>query len=92
MTRLCRWLLATGIILALPACATTPQLPETVKVLVPVPCEIEQVPSTELPVAEDGANVARKAAVAAARIELLKAENTRLRAANDTPCPTEIDQ
>jgi hypothetical protein len=90
MTRLQRWLVAMGIILLVPACATTPELPKEVRIPIPVPCEIEQVPATELPVAEPDANVARKAAVAAARIELLKAENTRLRAANNSPCPTEI--
>lgn len=90
MTRLQRWLVAMGIILLVPACASTPELPKEVRIPIPVPCEIEQVPATELPVAEADANVARKAAVAAARIELLKAENTRLRAANNSPCPTEI--
>ena len=70
------------------ACSTTPQLPTEVRIPVPVPCEIEQVPETELPVASPDANVAEKATVAAARIELLKAENTRLRAANNRPCPS----
>ena len=69
-----------------------PTVPRTIPVPIPVPCEIEQVPKTELPVAEEGANVARKAQVAAARIELLTAENERLRAANNQPCPTEIPE
>lgn len=85
-----RLTLAALAALSLSACATTPQLPKEVRIPIPVPCEIEQVPATELPVAEPDANVARKAAVAAARIELLKAENTRLRAANTSPCPKEL--
>lgn len=73
------------------ACASTP-MPEKTYIPVPIPCEIEQVAKTELPTASPDANVAGKAAVAAARIELLKAENERLRAANNRPCPTEIEQ
>ena len=81
-----------GIIpLTLAACAGS-ALPKEVYIPVPIPCEIEQVPSTELPTASPDANVAGKAAVAAARIELLKAENERLRAANTNPCPTEIEE
>ena len=89
MTRLQRWLAAMGIILLVPACATSPRLPKEVFIPIPVPCEIVQVPETELPVAEPDANVARKAAVAAARIELLLAENLQLRAANNNPCTPE---
>lgn len=91
MSRLQRWLRHVGIILTAPlslaACSTTPSVPEKVYIPIPVPCEVEQVPETELPVAEDEANVARKAAVAAARIQLLLAENLQLRAANNNPCP-----
>lgn len=88
MTRL---IVATFASVTLAACSTTPQLPKEVRIPIPVPCEIEQVPSTTLPVASPDANVAEKALVAAARIELLKAENIRLRAANSSPCPTEIE-
>jgi len=90
MTRIQRWMAATGIILALPACASTQSLPETVLVPIPAPCEIEQVTPSGLPVAEPGANVARKAQVAAARIMILLADRERLIAANTNPCPKEL--
>lgn len=80
------------LLLALPACAGTPSLPKRTLIPIPVPCEVEQVPETDLPVAPKGANVAQLAAYAAAVIELLKAENTRLRAANDGPCPTDLPE
>lgn len=87
MTRLQRWLVAVGIVLIAPACATTPQLPKETLVPVPVPCEIEQVETSELPVAAPGASIAEKAKVAAARIKLLLADRERLVAANTNPCP-----
>lgn len=74
-------------LMALPACASTPDLPKTVKVPVPIPCEIEQVPQTELPQVTDDMNVFDAAKVRMAQLKLLIAENTRLRAANTSPCP-----
>lgn len=85
-----RAVLALALGAHLAACASGPEIPKETRVPIPVPCEIEQVPATELPTAEPDANMARLAAIAAAIIELLKAENERLRAANNNPCPTEI--
>lgn len=92
MTRLFRHWLLRGLIflapLGLAACATPGQrLPEEVLVPVPVPCEVEQVEQTGLPVASPDADIFERAQVAAARIKLLLAENERLRAANTNPCP-----
>jgi hypothetical protein len=90
MTLLQRFLLATGIILMIPACQTATQLPKEVRVPVPVPCEIEQVPKTELPQVSPTDGLFRLAQIALAKIGLLEAENERLRAANNDPCPTEF--
>lgn len=91
MTRTLKYWLLRGYIFFLPllatACATTPGLPKETLVPVPVPCEIEQVPKTELPDASPGADIFELAKVAAARIKLLMADNERLRAANTSPCP-----
>lgn len=91
MTRILRRWLLRGYILFFPltlmACTTTQQLPREVRVPVPVPCEVEQVEETALPTAGPDADIAELAKVAAARIKLLLAENTRLRAANNNPCP-----
>lgn len=78
--------------LLLSACGATVTVPKEVYIPVPVPCEIEQVEQTELPTAPAGSNVAKKAATAMAQILLLKAENERLRAANNNPCPTELPE
>lgn len=88
MTRLKRWLIAAGITLLVPACATTQRLPEEVLIPVPVPCEVEQVPPIELPQVRPDMNVFEAAKVRMAQLKLLLAENTRLRAANTNPCPS----
>lgn len=84
------WLLR-GYVFLLPlllcACATTPDVPKVVKVPVPVACEIEQVEAAELPAATADMNVFELVQVALARLMLVEAENTRLRAANENPCP-----
>lgn len=83
------WLLK-GFILLMPvsllACASPAKAPVKVMVPVPVPCKIEQVDKTELPVAPEDASIFERAKVAAARILMLQAENERLRAANKSPC------
>lgn len=83
-----RYLLLTSPLL-LAACATTPALPKEVLVPVPVPCEIEQVPQSELPAVTSDMNVFEAARTRMAELFLLRAENERLRAANSSPCPTE---
>lgn len=94
MTRTLRYWLLRGYIffapLTLMACNTTQNLPKEVRVPVPVPCEIAQVDPVELPVASADAGIYELAQVASARVLLLMAENERLRAANSTPCPTEM--
>jgi PBP1b-binding outer membrane lipoprotein LpoB len=72
--------------MALVSCTTTPELPKVVKVPVPVPCEIEKVEPTELPKVRDDMNVFEAAQVRMAQINLIIAENIRLRAANNEPC------
>jgi hypothetical protein len=81
-----RFFLLTSL-LALSACATTQRLPSEVLVPVPVPCEVEQVPATELPQVSPDMNIFDAAKVRMAQLKLLLAENTRLRAANNNPCP-----
>ena len=94
MTETLKYWLLRGYIFFLPltlmACNTTQSLPKEVLVPVPVPCEVEQVPLTELPVASPDANVFELAQVAAARVKLLLADRERLAAANANPCPLEI--
>ena len=77
--------------LTLAACATM-QMPEKTYIPVPIPCEVEQVEKTELPTPTGYENLFGLAKIALAQIGLLKAENERLRAANNNPCPTEIEQ
>lgn len=82
--------IATGLLVLatfiLPACTSTATLPKEIRVPVPVPCEIEQVPATELPVPDSDESLYGLAKIALAQIGLLKAENERLRAANNSPC------
>ena len=47
---------------------------------------------TELPTPTGDESLFGLAKIALAQIGLLKAENERLRAANNNPCPTEIEQ
>jgi hypothetical protein len=88
------WLLRGFIFfapLSLMACTTAQSLPKEVLVPLPVPCEVEQVEKTELPTASADADIFELAQVAAARVKLLLAENTRLRAANTNPCPATLE-
>lgn len=80
-------LAAPFALVALAGCKTAPEPPRVVKVPIAVACEIEQVPESELPQAAPGANVFELTTVALARLKILMAENTRLRAANNNPCP-----
>lgn len=80
------WALGTGVILMSPGC-THPAAPaQVVKVPVPVACEIEQVPASDLPPV-NAANVFTLSASALAQLRTVQAENVRLRAANANPCP-----
>lgn len=74
--------------LLLAGCVHTPDLPKEVLVPVPVPCEVEQVSETDLPKVRPDMNIFEVAQVRMAQLKLLTAENTRLRAANNNPCPT----
>lgn len=92
MKTLLRYWLLRGFVFFAPVmticgCASAPRLPVTVKVPVPVACEIEQVPASELPAATPDMNVFELARVAAARLKIQAAEILRLRAANASPCP-----
>src|SRR5438045_863640 len=91
--------LAVAVSLALSGCQSRPKsqpnpLPpapvQQVKVAVPVPCKIEQVaqkarPSTQ---ARKGDDVFTLSKIALADRRVLMGENTELRAANNTPCPS----
>lgn len=86
--RLLEWLLATGIILALPACTKTvpgPAVP--VSIPVPVPCVPVEVPQPELPKATADMGLFRLVVTALAQKEILEGDAERLRAANTNPCP-----
>lgn len=72
--------------LLLASCTSTATLPKEIRVPIPVPCEIEQVPATELPAPDGDESLYGLAKIALAQIGLLKAENERLRAANNSPC------
>lgn len=90
MTRLQRWLVAMGIILLVPACATTrevPGAPVEVLVPVPVPCEPVQVPVPDRPTARAGAGLNELARTALADRRVLEGYAARLAAANQNPCP-----
>lgn len=66
-----------------------PAAPVVAKVLVPVPCEITQVPPAADPAvrARKGDDVFTLAKISAASRRVLMGENVELRAANTTPCP-----
>jgi hypothetical protein len=66
-----------------------PADPVVAKVIVPVPCEIAQVPPTEDPAgrARKGDDVFTLSKIALASRRVLKGEIGELRAANTTPCP-----
>jgi hypothetical protein len=90
MTRLQRWLVAMGIILLVPACATTrevPGAPVEVLVPVPVPCEPVVVPTPARPTARPGAGLNELARTALADRRVLEGYAARLAAANQNPCP-----
>lgn len=86
-----------GLVLAcmLPGCSSTPKVPPQappaveVKVPVPVACEIEQVPVPTYPAASarKGMGIWDLSRIIAADRRTRMAENERLRAANNNPCP-----
>lgn len=65
-----------------------PADPVVVKVAVPVPCKVAEVPKSEDPAvrARKGDDVFTLAKIAAASRRVLLGENGELRAANDKPC------
>lgn len=90
------WLLAplALFLCTLSACTSTPApVPDAVKVMVPVPvaCEIEQVPEGARPSREarPGMDIWSLTKIATAERRILMGETTRLRAANNNPCPGE---
>ncbi|NCP10396.1 MAG: hypothetical protein GW859_00320 [Sphingomonadales bacterium] len=90
MTRLQRWLIAIGIILTVPACATTrtiPGPPTEVLIPVPVPCEPVQAPAPVRPKVQPGAGLFDLAKTALADRRVLEGHVERLEAANKNPCP-----
>lgn len=81
-------------VLMLPGCASKrlpPQAPPAVevKVPVPVPCEIEQVPVPSYPAAQakKGMGIWDLTKIVTADRQVRMAENERLRAATNNPCP-----
>jgi hypothetical protein len=92
---ICRrlWLWCIPLAFVLPGCASRDRLPPPAppakEVLVPVPvaCQIEQVPQAQQPQAQRGAGIFDLTKVIAAQRRILMAENERLRAANNNPCP-----
>lgn len=100
MIPMLRYWLLRGFLFLLPlaamACAPRPaQLPpppsETViaKVVIPVPCEIAQVPQPAYPAAtaRKGDDIFTLAKTALADRRVRMGETEQLRAANTTPCP-----
>lgn len=98
MIRLFRYWLSQGFLLMglvlAPACTTTktvrvPGPPVTVKVPVPVACQIEQVPEGQHPAAQarKGMGIFDLTKIALADRQAKAAEIERLRAANTSPCP-----
>lgn len=80
--------------LLLPGCASNripPQAAPAVEVKVPVPvaCEIEQVPVPQYPAAQarKGMSIWDLTKLVTADRQVRMAENERLRAANNNPCP-----
>lgn len=90
MTLILRRWLARGLILfapaALAACSTTAPMPKVVKVAIPVPCEIAQVPPAVRPKATPEMGLYDLVKVVLADLRILEAENAQLRAANTANC------
>jgi hypothetical protein len=75
---------------ALVGCTNTKEIagpPVVAKVAVPVACEIEQVPASQRLTAPKGSGIFDLTKTALSDRRRLMAENTRLRAANNNPCP-----
>jgi len=99
---ICRrlYLWALPLCFLLPACSTTNRLPPQappaveVKVPVPVPCEIEQVPGPSYPAAQarQGMSIYDLTRIALADRRVRMGENERLRAATNNPCPAPAAQ
>lgn len=92
------WLLAliVGLLLLLTGCGSPPKTippapppPVIAKVIVPVDCEIEQVPLPAYPgdLARLGDDIYTLSRIAMADRRVRIAERDRLRAANKNPCP-----
>jgi hypothetical protein len=83
-----RWGLLVMTTATCVSCASTkPRAAIEVKVPVPVACEIEQVPASKRITAPKGSGIFDLAKLTAADRRRLMAENERLRAANNNPCP-----
>lgn len=86
------------VLIILSGCATKPttppQAPPAVKVLVPVSkaCKVEQVASSPLPSASTSPSILTDLYGAVKLVladrSVLKADRTRMAAANSNPCPT----
>jgi len=91
MSRIARLWMALGLLLLTPACATqtVPGAAVEVKVPIPVPCQIEQVPTPEYPVttAREGMSIWELSKIVTSDRRVRMAENERLRAAINNPCP-----
>ena len=95
MTRLQRWLIATGLILLLPACVGGPSIPDAappaIEVRVPyaVPCVLAEVPQETLPSSDATAdmNIFELTQRALADRKVLEGENSELRVVNEVGCP-----
>jgi len=90
-----RILLAAAVSLPLAACTSKPLTPPQaqsaveVRVPVPVPCQVTQVPSSRLPTASlsIGGDIYTAVKLILADRSVLKADRARLSAANSDPCP-----
>jgi len=89
-------LLLFAVCFLLPGCASNripPQAAPAVEVKVPVPvaCEIEQVPVPSYPAAQarKGMNIWDLTKIVTADRQVRMAENERLRAATNNPCPAQ---
>lgn len=87
MKRLIHMILCGLILVTVPACTRTVYEYKDVMVPVPVECEVEQVETVEYPAATGDEGIFDLAKIALAKIGILEAEVTRLRAANANPCP-----